>query len=70
MSLDRSLRGLMIADDTATCRDSGEQLEENRDLKYLASTVQGSKVQKKRSGSLWRQREKAELLGVTGHGIK
>lgn len=38
----------MIADDTVTCSDSREQVEENLDFKYLTSTVQGSEVQKKR----------------------
>lgn len=38
---------MMIADDTVTCSDSSEQVEENLDFMYLAS-VQGSKVQKKR----------------------
>lgn len=62
----------MIADDAGTCR---EQVEENLDFKYLASTVQGSKVQKKKKKEVWKpveaeRKRQREVLGVTWHGIK
>lgn len=63
---------MMIADDTGTCSDSREQVEENQDFKYLASTMQGSKVQKKevRKPVEAERKRQRELLGVTWHGIK